>query len=58
MLVEDLLLQLRDPDPELRRLAAAGLDDVLATPEVEQALRAAARDTDAKVRRAALHSLS
>lgn len=55
--MQDLLDQLRDPDPELRRLAAAALDDVLATPEIEQALRGAARDRDAKVRRAALHSL-
>jgi HEAT repeat protein len=53
----DLLDQLGDPDPELRRLAAVALDDVLATPEIERALRDAARDRDAKVRRAALHSL-
>ena len=56
--IEELLLQLRDADPKVRLLAAAGLDDVLATPEIEQALREAARDPDAKVRRAALHSLA
>ena len=56
--IEDLLLQLRDPDPELRLLAAAALDDVPSTPEIEQALRDAARDADAKVRRAALLSLA
>lgn len=58
MSVEDLLRQLRDPDPKVRLLAAAGLDDVLATPEIEHALRDAARDPDAKVRRAAMHALT
>jgi HEAT repeat protein len=58
MSVDELLVRLRDPDPRLRRLAAAALDDVLATPEIEQALRDAARDPDAKVRKTALHSLS
>jgi hypothetical protein len=58
MSVEDLLLQLRDPDPQLRMLAAASLDDVLATPEIERALRVAARDENAKVRRVAMHALS
>ena len=56
--IEDLLLQLRDADPELRLRAAVELDDVLATPEVEQGLREAATDVNAKVRRAALHALA
>ena len=56
--MQDLLDQLRDPDPKVRVLAAAALDDVPSTPEIEQALRDAARDVDAKVRRTALHSLT
>ncbi|HEX4904271.1 MAG TPA: HEAT repeat domain-containing protein [Acidimicrobiales bacterium] len=56
--LDDLLLQLRDPDPQRRLLAAAALDDVPSTPEIEQALRDAAGDRDAKVRRAAMHSLT
>ena len=53
-----LLTQLRDPDPQVRATAAAGLDDLPASPEIERALVDAARDVDANVRRHALHSLS
>lgn len=58
MPVEELLVQLRDPDPLIRFAAAAALDDIDTTPEIERALIAASKDVDAKVRRAAMHSLS
>lgn len=58
MPVEELLVQLRDPDPLIRFAAAAALDDVPATPEIERALVDASGDADARVRRAAMHSLS
>jgi hypothetical protein len=49
---------LRSPDRDVRLAAAAALDDLPQTPEIEQALLTAARDLDAKVRRAAMHSLT
>jgi HEAT repeat protein len=59
MQVDDLLLQLRHPLAEQRRAAAALLDDIEQSPEIELALREAAlRDPDKQVRRNALHSLS
>lgn len=56
--VEELLVQLRSPLASDRLDAARLLDDVAATPEIDRALLEAARDQDAKVRRAAMHSLS
>jgi hypothetical protein len=55
---DELLDQLRHPLPTVRFAAAAALDDLLQTPAIERALLEAARDPDARVRRAALHSLS
>lgn len=49
---------LRSPDRDVRLAAAAALDDLPQTPEIEQALLSATRDVDAKVRRAAMHSLT
>ena len=57
MAVVQVLDDLRSPDRLVRRVAAAALDDVAQTPEIEQALVVAARDEDAKVRRFAMHSL-
>jgi HEAT repeat protein len=56
--VDELLEQLRSPLRDVRLAAAVALDDVAATEKIEQALRDAARDPDAQVRRAAMHSLS
>ncbi|HYD10030.1 MAG TPA: HEAT repeat domain-containing protein [Acidimicrobiales bacterium] len=49
---------LRSPDRLVRLAAAAALDDLPQTLEIEQALLDACRDDDAKVRRAAMHSLT
>lgn len=49
---------LRSPDRDVRLAAAAALDDLPQTPEIEQALLTATRDVDARVRRAAMHSLT
>jgi HEAT repeat protein len=56
--VDELLAQLRAPERDVRLTAAIALDDVAATEEIERARRDAARDPDARVRRAAMHSLS
>jgi hypothetical protein len=56
--VDELLVQLSSPLRDVRLAAAAALDDVAATETIERALVAATRDPDAKVRRAAMHSLS
>jgi hypothetical protein len=56
--VDELLEQLRSPVVEERKAAAVALDDVAATPEIDGALLDASHDPDAKVRRAAMHSLS
>lgn len=55
---DELIRDLRHPLPSVRFAAAAALDDIVQTPEIESALVEASRDPDAKVRRAALHSLS
>jgi len=55
---EAMLAAMTSPDWKVRASAAAVLDHAEQDAAVEQALRAASRDTDARVRDSAFHSLS